>query len=260
MAVELLEASAARLEFGAIAALGEIEAFTVAFTINTTGTYGGGRLTGQWGDLSITDRAFIISRSGNNITFIVSENGLLGNKAYGETTDDSPFSINALHRIVCRWESPKDMDIWVNGVMSTTTNSFNGSPAKILDAISVVFLGYEAEESAGNVNGDYSEFAIWDHKIPDWMAEAYGVGITPNAYRNGGILYTKAVNTSHLIDEWDANPVTNTNGTTAEHPSMFYQPTQSAISQSAAPVSFQAVTFGARSIIVENGAGVSSSI
>jgi len=262
MSAELLSSSSARLEFGDIAALGGLVGLTVAFTLNTSSSYGGTMMAGQWGSAS-GFRAFLIQRSINEIGFVVTANGILGPVAFGETTSDSPMSTDKLHRIVCTWNVyPKRIGIWVNGIKSSTTNWFSGNPLTLHDTNSEVFLGYEANSGAANVNGDYSEFAIWDHEVPDWVAEAYGVGVSPSIYRNGGIVYTKAINTSHLIDEWESNTVTNTSGTTSEHPRMFYQPIRPAIALAAAPAPPPKVSYseGVLSIMVLNGSGVQSEI
>jgi hypothetical protein len=257
MAIKLLTGGTANLDFGDIDEIGGIQSITVAFNLKTTNDFGGDRMTGQWG-VGAGSRSFIVLRSGNEIYFIVTENGILASLAFGEMTTTSPIAFNTLHRIMVTWIfNPKGMVIWVDGVQQSTTNIYNGSPSKLNSVSGPVYIGYGIAESAVNVNGDYSEYAIWDHKVPDWVAEAYGKGATPNIYRNGGIVYTKAVNTSYLFDEWGGFAITNTNGTTSEHPGMFYQPSRPAIALAPAPPE---VSFGKRSVIVENGASVLSAM
>ena len=71
--------------------------------------------------------------------------------------------------------------------------------------------------------GDYSEFALWGAKVPDSVAVAYGKGASPAFFRQyNGILYAPLTNTSDLRDVWGGILGTNTSGTNAAHPSVYY--------------------------------------
>lgn len=236
MAIELLGAGDDRLEFGDISGIAGLTDMTIAFTIKTTGTLTGERLMGQWESAGLAQAFLCQLVDTNEIGFVVSD-GTDSVNFFGRKTTDSPIAVDSLLRVVCTVAlGTPDVEIWVNGSIRADISWFSGSSASIVDSNKVVFVGHEAESSADGVDGDYSEIAIWNHKVPDWVAIAYGKGFSPAIYRSGGLLYCKAINTGFLIDEWGGNTVTNTGGANAVHPSIIYPYSPQIITAPAAAV------------------------
>jgi hypothetical protein len=195
---------------------------SVAWTIRTASSFNtAGTMVSQWGAFP-GDQAFV-AQVGNSdeLGFVVQSGGA---DYYGPITTDSPLPQSSnLLRIVVRIDlSPKTSDIWMNGSQRTTTAWFNNSPAFYVNSAEPAAIGLIPTVSAG-VDGEYSEFAVWDHWVPDWVVIAYGKGRTPQAYQEGGVFYAPTVNVQAdgLRDVWGGLAGTNSSGTSAAHPAMY---------------------------------------
>lgn len=229
MAVQLLGASDARLDFGAAllggGGGGSYTGLTVAFTIKVASSVVGSRFFTKWG----SSQTFLVQLlSTAEIGFVLrgTPSGAYG--AY--QTTDSPVAANALLRVVCRWNMPTTTaTCWVNGSARASSLWFGGLSAgdTVLAGADHVQAGHETLEATDGINGEYSELAIWGEAVPDWVARAYGLGFSPGIYRKNGLFYCPAWNTSYLIDQWGGFNGTNSSGTTVAHPSVQYLGCQS---------------------------------
>lgn len=237
MSVELLGAGNDRVDFGDIAAIDGLTGITLAITIklDAGGFADSDRLITKWG---ASNNAFIIQVIDTDELAFAVETDLAGFHPYGEKTTDSPLADDALLRMVFRWAAVGDLDIWVNGAVRTTTSWFSNTVNVIRSGTThAIQCGHQSSSSVDGVDGDYSEFAMWDHKVPDRVARAYGVGYSPRFYRNGGIIYSSLKHTGNIVNEWDRTvTVTNTGAADASHPKMYYPaPAWSPMAASAAP-------------------------
>lgn len=212
MAIDLTGGSGDNVNFGDVATDG-LTAMTFAFTL----LYGSpGRFTTKGNDEGV--RSWDAhSAVGGNIQF----NVFSASQIYSRKTTSLDLTAGQLYRIVVTWlASPKDMEYWVNGVLEPDAIGFNGSVASIRATSGPFKMG--APDWGAAVGGDYSEVAIWDHVVPQWVREAYGKGMSPRFYRRGGIFYCKMVNTDYLIDEWGGMDGVNSGGANAPHPRIYY--------------------------------------
>ena len=225
MAIELLDAGSDRIDCSDIAVIDYLTEITIAVTIDTTASISDDeRLASKWGGSNGT-RCFLVNTADTDeIGFVVTSSGASGT-FYGKKTTDSPATTSTLLRIVCRWNynggSPL-LDISVNGASSSLTSWFSNTCTSLNDASSAVQFAHETVGANAGLDGDYSEMAIWDHYIPDWMAVGYGKGLSPGHYGKGGILYVRGANTSDLMDRWGKNTITNSGGANAAHPGVIY--------------------------------------
>lgn len=222
MAVNLLGASDARVNFGDVA-IGGATAITVAFTIRTPAALTGSFFITQWGNL-LAEQALLIDRvDTDEIEILVAQGG--GSAVYyGLKTTDAAIATSSLLRIVGRIDLvTPSIDIWINGAVRTGTLTFNDGPTSIANANSPLCVGHQTDFPGDGVDGEYSEFAIWLEKVPVWVAEAYGKGMSPAFYRNANsFLYAPMVNVANLRDIWTSGTGTNTAGTDAAHPPVYY--------------------------------------
>jgi hypothetical protein len=222
----------AHIEWGGSTAYGGSQSFTAAFTIRTGASLGGTRIFGQWGNDGVFDQVFLAQRNGNNFELWIC-GGAFQQYAFG--TNDNPISLNSLHRVVCRVQrSPKLIQIWVNGVLRSTVDAYTGgsggaTPPGLNTANQApTFAGYELDESVTGMIGEYCELATWTHYVPDWVCEAYGIGMSPKLYGHGIVFHAPMydISPSGLVDVVRASNAslytgTNTSGTTVEHPPMY---------------------------------------
>ena len=227
MAVSLLGASDARVNFGALTSGIQVKtALSAAFTIRTAATLTGSDFFGQWGPDGVFSMVFLVYRDGNQINYAIN-GGAFQQYAFGTT--DSPLATSTLLRVVCRWDASPLTTLYVNGVARTVADSFGTSPAETSNAsLSPFAVGYRPDGGIDGVDGEYSEVAVWNEYVPDWVCEAYGKGMSPLCYPHGGVFYAPLWNTtSGLANLWkdDAGSSyagTNTAGTDAGHPFVFY--------------------------------------
>lgn len=260
MAIDMAPADDARVEFGDIAAIAGLTKMSVALTVNVD-VVQLLRLVGQWG-AGATQQAFLVSIAvTNELSLAVSLTA-----TFGRRTSALDISAGDLLRFLITWDGSAAVDdsmkFWVNGVEEANVAWVGGTnQASLRNAIGDVFVGREQASGNDGVDGQYSEVAIWDHIVPDWVAIAYGKGMSPRFYRTGGILYCKMVNTGYLIDEWGGNDGTNTGGVSAAHPRVYY-PAPSLIgappAAAVAPVTAKTISVAAThdaTVGVPSGAG-----
>ncbi len=215
MSVELLTTD--NLDYGALVITHLLTEITIALTVDISSSVNNEGYVGQWGSLASDQGWLIAARTTDNILFAVHNNTVPVFKIFKTNTND----ITGLVRIVCTWHSGDDViKIWVNGVEKTIVQETGGDPIEIQSSTEKIFVGKDNNRQA--VDGDFSEFAIWNHRVPEWVSIAYGKGYSPNIYRKGGLLYSKLVNTSNLLDEWGGVDPTDTGGADAAHPTVKY--------------------------------------
>jgi hypothetical protein len=223
-AINMLGSADAKVSFGDVTMGGET-AVTVAVTVLVAGAFvgAGDRFVSKWGNSS-GEQSFVLYRPGNNnINFLVSNAA----NVYGCGTTDTPLSgTPLLVRIVATITlDPKTCRIWVNGAERTTANVFNDSPVTVQNTASSLEVGRETDESVDGVDGDYSELAVWVSAVPDWVAIAYGKGMSPRFYRTTMAICSPLLNTTTagLLDTCAGTAGTNTSGTDAAHPTVYRQ-------------------------------------
>ncbi len=221
MAVELLGAGNDRLDFGDLAAIAG-DNLSIAFTLQLPGSVTGSRLITQWGSSNAARAVLLALQDTDEIACAFRETS--GGTIWGRKSTDSPLVANALVRVVIQIAAATpSVIIWVNGVVAADTSWFAGDSRSIQNVSTAVQVGHESAEGSDGIDGDYSEIALWDEVIPDWMCRAYGAGFSPRFMRTANsILYVAAVNTSFLIDEWEGNSVSQVGAADAAHPRIFY--------------------------------------
>ncbi len=221
MAVELLGAGNDRLDFGDIAAIAG-DNLSMAFTLQLPGSVTGSRLITQWGSSNANRAILVALQDTDEMGCAFRETS--GGTIWGRKTTDSPLVANALVRVVIQIAAATpSVIIWVNGTIAADTSWFTGDSRSIQNVTAAVQVGHESAEASDGVDGDYSEIALWDEVIPDWMCRAYGAGFSPRFMRTANsILYVPAVNTTFLGDEWGAISVSEVGAANAVHPRMFY--------------------------------------
>jgi hypothetical protein len=229
MAVELLGASDARLDWGDLAGVDALTTLSAAVTLKVASSVVGDFIFTKNGDQFVEQVFTIQLANTDEVGFLVQGQNAGSQKYLGRVTTGSPITANALLRILCRWDFPNlTCDCWINGSAAADASWQTG--AAVTDVLNANAIPVQAGRCTNypldGVNGVYSELAIWDHWVPDWVASAYGKGFSAKVYRKGGLLYSPAITTAMLIDEWGGAAGTNTGGTTVAHPSVFYQGTR----------------------------------
>jgi hypothetical protein len=219
MAVAL--GASAHLDFGTVYSANQT-GLTVALTI-TPSSAANGRIATKWGGDGTFEQSFNLQcfDSGRVLWGIKASSGVSNH----QQTSTGTVAIGTLLRIVGRFTASTTPQLWINGSQASTTTYFSdGTPANASGGTQgEVALGFESDESINGMAGDYAEFAIWLEAVPDWMAIAYGKGLSPRGYRQNGALYCPLSNTSQLVNEWaSGSDGTNTSGTNAAHPSMYF--------------------------------------
>ena len=219
MAVNLLSASDARIDFGDIAAIGGQTEITVSITFKPS-TMSTNRIVGKWG----TGHAMLMQGvNTDEIGFVVQGPGPLNTQFFGRQTTDLNVTAGTLYRVVARWKaSTPEMQLWVNGVDRTVVEFVGSNPAatSIADNDESLQVGHETSTATDGIDGDYSELAVHFSFMPDDYCVAYGKGYSPRFYRRSGLLYCPMWNVGNLRDLWGANHGTNSSGTSAAHSSI----------------------------------------
>ena len=225
MAVRLLGADNARVDFGDIAALSGLTAFTVAFTFTpSTTTATNRRFVSQWDSL-VARQAFLVQVVDNDeIGFVVSA----GDATYfGKKTTGLDLASGSTYRVVCTiaFGGPPTIHIWVNGSDEALADFVGTSNVtQMINSVEFVQVGHETAEAADGSDGDYSEVALWSAVVPDAVAIAYGAGFSPKFWRTSGILYAPLWNTNYVTDQY-AGRGAHSGATDAAHPRMYYPAT-----------------------------------
>lgn len=209
---------------------------TVALTLKVTGTFSSRRIATWWGNGNSEQGWLLGASATDEIAFLTQDGGAY----YGRQTTDLDVVNGGLYRIVCTFLGSgvggMETKIWVNGVSRTVEMVVGNSSFAEFDGaeLNVTQIGREQDENVAGVVGEYSEWAMWSAKVPDWVAEAYGKGMSPRFYRTNGMVYIPGlVNGTHR-DEFLGQQVTVTSMAAAAHPSVLY-PTHPQVTRSATP-------------------------
>lgn len=234
MAIDLTDGGSDHVGYGDIATDG-LTAITVAVTVRLTDAAVTGRAVATKANNSFPDIAYTLQiRDTDELGFAVVGSGGSPASLAMQTTGLNLAS-GSLYRIMAWWDAAlDDIEIWVNGVLEAdavwlgtpgpTAMRVTNAPARVGSAFGAsLALGVEC-----------SELAIWNHVVPQRVREAYGKGMSPRFYRNGGILYAPVVNTDQLRDQWGGVLGVNTGGTNAPHPRVYY-PAPSPLTMGHAP-------------------------
>ena len=189
-------------------------------------------LMGQWNAGSAGDPAWVLmTDQTGDVDDLWAAVGCNNGVTFVSTfTDGVNLTNGGTYRIVVRastfFQSSAALDVWVNGAKPTQAqNQTCGLAGPITNSAQALMVGDAGDSSGAAVQGVYSDFAVWNEKVPDWVAAAYGKGMSPQFYRTAnGLLHAPLLNTSALRDVWHGLAGTNTSTTTAAHPSM-YRPT-----------------------------------
>jgi hypothetical protein len=227
MAVELLGASNARLEWPS-RYLPEASTFhtalTVALTIRTASSLAGVWLLGQW-RASGGAQSFGLVRHGSN-DIQLSVRGPEGIWSQGTTTGF--LATDTEYRIVTTvtLNGSPTMNHYVNGVLQVDATLSGAAVTTMQQVDQPVAIGYNNATFEDGVDGAYSEVAIWDHVVPDWVIQGYTKGMSPAFYRHGGLFYAPCWNDTAVPELWSHwGSATNTAGTASAHPRVFYPAT-----------------------------------
>ena len=223
MAITMLGASNDRIEYGDLAALAGLTEFTVALTVKPVAVDDGDRLVGQWGGSAGT-RSFLVSITDTNeISFLITSGGTSSTFRGRKTAS---FNVTTQqYRFVFRYIDSTTVDIWADGSQIDDADFFTTTVTSLQDGSGTVFIGRAQDSGNDGLDGDFSECAMWDHAIPDAFAIAYGKGISPAHYRDGGFFYAPIINADNPHDIWGGavgtkvgiNPLAD-----ADHPRMIY--------------------------------------
>jgi hypothetical protein len=229
-AVNMLASNTARVSFGDIAAIAAGNDLSVAVTVTLSANSATGDfVVHQWPTAGNPPAFLIDVIDTDELRYLTHTGASAVSCYYGKKTNSLNLTNGSTYRIVARMRDFDDagnrtLNIWVNGASQALTDTHNpGLCAITITDVSVpVEVGYNSTRSDDGLDADYSEVAIWGTYIPDWVAAAYGKGMSPAFYRTGGILYAPLTNTDGLRDVWGGILGTNSSGTSAAHPSMYY--------------------------------------
>lgn len=222
MAVSLLGASDARVDYGDIAAIAGASALTVAVTIKFSAAPTALPMVTQWSDVGFANAAFFLGSQVSGAVKLLTSDG--SGNYYGKETTSLTTTNGGTYRICAKVNPASNVGaIWVNGTAETVTAFVGSSNITLANSGSSVLVGRETASPSDGQDGEYSEVAIWAEYVPDWFCEAYGKGFAPSFYQSGLVLYAPLFNTSHLLDVKGGVTGTNTGGTDAAHPSMIYR-------------------------------------
>ena len=223
MALELLGASDARVEFGACSGVDAATQLTVAIWITPDSPKAGGtRVCGRWGGGGNTWLVQTNS-TGDRIEFYVSD----GSSNYAERTATSSITLGALNRIVLRWDynsgSPI-MNAYINGSADSMSSLLGGTVTALNTSTVHTFVGHEVAENSDGIDGDYAEFAVWTTYLSDAEAQNISNNYAASWYPTNGVVYVPLTSTTSLADQFGSNDGTQTGGSTTTHPTVT-QPT-----------------------------------
>lgn len=243
MAVNLLGSGNALVALPNVTTLGGLTEFAWCITVNISALANGERIVGQWGSAG---RSFLVTIQDNDeLGFTVAGSDASAN-FFGVKTTATNFT-SGLYRLGGRWRAQAgtdDCEIWANGSLLTTTAWFSGTLASMQSVTDDIEIGHEVESVIDGVDGDYSEFAAWGSYLTSDIMQALTKGFSPGFYDANRLHYVKMINTGSLVDLDGNSSPTNSSGTTAAHPSMFYP---------APPFVGKAITSGATTLTAAAG-------
>ncbi len=220
--------SGENLSYGDPSWLAGLSTVTMAVTVLLDSPFvGHSRMFGQWGPTAADWGALIrcLTNSPSDpdeIAFGVADTS----GVWGIRTTGSLLVGDSLLRILCRHTGGGSAgcdsgDIWVNGVKASCTQWQPGVHTTIRDSGQPITVGRDVHQTA--LEGAYSEAAIWDSDVPDWVAVAYGKGMSPRFYPHGLQFYAPIWNTDHVNDlARGITPSDTGTPANAAHPGMYY--------------------------------------
>ena len=227
MAVEITANSTDRVSYGDIARIAGLTGISIAITVKLTATpVAEDTWVQQWGPTPSTNETFLLGAqgAGDEVGFITG--GGSAAERYGLRTTGVNLVNGGLYRVLATWGPTDTVFIWVNGVNEATETWLDGATpfSALLDSPEAVEVGYSSVTgtSAWTPGGQFSEFAIWDHVVPAWVARKYGLGHSPEMYTKGGIIYDPLYRGDFPSRNlWGKREVGARTGTkTAPHPNM----------------------------------------
>jgi hypothetical protein len=225
VAINLLAASDARIDFGDVTFLDGISELTVALTLRLNAAPADGRYLAQKWGAALADQQFLFTVPGtftDEVGFAMRDSA---NLAYGKRTTDLNLASGNVYRIIAKLDPSANLGaIWVNGASRTLDVYLDNQTSfgTTANGATALQIGRNTDVGTDGEDGDYAEFALWTEYVPDWFCSAYGKGYAPNFYRRNLVFYAQLFNTSHLRDVARGTAGTNSSGTDAAHPSMLY--------------------------------------
>lgn len=222
MAVTLEGAGNDRLDYGDVAALGGLNSLTVAVIVTPSAIADQDRVITQWGG-SDTNRSFIVRIiDTDEIGFIVNDAGA---DRFGRKTNDLNMTTGTTYRFVFKWTNSggNQIEIWSGTSRSIVNDVSTGTMNALANSSLSVQVGHETDESEDGLDGDYSEIAMWDLFLDDWICHSITAdGRSPANFPDGGILYARCTRPGDTYDQWGGNTVTETGPAAAVHPRITY--------------------------------------
>lgn len=220
MAVNLLGASNARVDYGDIAALNGLTTLSLGLVFKATASTASDlRLVTQWGS---GGNAFVLGTVDTDELGFVVSNG--GGVFFGRKTTGLNLSNGSTYRIIVTitYGSPPTIHIWVNGTDQAVAEWVSsGDVNALLNSSEAVQVGHETADAIDGADGDYAEFAMWNVIVPDAnIANITGANhyAADCGYSTGLFFYAPMTDTSTLDDEIGLVTGTNSSGTNATHP------------------------------------------
>lgn len=201
---------------------------TFAFTIHVQEAPANYRLFTKWA-AGASNWSFLIQVTGTDEIGFTLGDAATPSPLWGIRTTSAPIVNGNLLRVVCRHDGTTGVgtaagDIWINGVEQADENWFGGSiSSDYQDTPTTVDVGYDTGSAAQGLNGYYSEAAIWKQIVPDWVAVAYGKGMSPDFWPYDLFFYAPLWNLNHLVDH-RGGAIGSESGTPGSiaHPSVYY--------------------------------------
>lgn len=226
MAVRLLGADNARIDYGDPAFLAGLPLLTVAITVQMSAFADNQRFFSQWGNAD-AERAFILSiTSSDELFFGVSD----PNPAISRGSLTSGFNLVAgqLYRIVAASDdNVTDIRIWANGKNLAAANAggpWTGNWGTLRNGTAALQIGHETDEAVDGPDGEYAEAAIWNRVLSEAEAGMYGRGYSPLAIPKGLIFYAPLRSANDLHDKMRRLRGVGTAVASAAHPSLILPP------------------------------------
>lgn len=195
---------------------------TIAFTLKPSSVGAGERLCGNWSNTASERQILIANNNTNEVGFLVEDASI---NRYGRQTDSLNMTAGTTYRMVMKWRGSSDggptMKIFANGV-DLAISEWIGSVsfAAFRDGSGDTKIG-RLNDGSDCIDGDYSEFAMWEEYLDDAACIAISNGFSPSFYRAGGMFYVDCLR-DNSIDRWKAATVTETGVAVATHPSVIY--------------------------------------
>lgn len=222
MAINLASTSSGRVDFGDLAGLAAQTALSFAIILKPTATFfSDDRIFSQWGTVAGDRNILCALQDSVEIGFVTTDGA---GSFFGRKTTDVSMSVGTEYRILITitYGTPPVIHIYVNGT-DRTLATFVGSAdvAQSPDATTALQVGFETAESHQNVDGEYSEFAVWQRELNSTEAAAFTPGNQyPTCLGSTGLIYLPMNDTTDLTDRWSSVTAALTDGSNATHPTM----------------------------------------